>query len=291
VRKWADKRLWSIVLHCWTVETKMNKGIGVLVITALFLTSIGLSAAQEPSYIPRIGILLPSPAGVKTNLVSFRQGLKELGYIEGQNIIIEYRIAEPTSGDYSQYAKLASELIKLDVQIIVTASTPAIEAVKKATKTIPIVMAAAADPVGTGLVASLAHPAGNITGLSMRSPEVSGKRLELIKEIAPKAHRVGILWNPASASNQNAFKESQIAAQAIGFQLQSVKIDDPSDFDAGFDSLIKSRTEAFTVIRDSLLLVHLSRFLTFATKHRLPVVYDGREFALAGGLCHIRLTI
>jgi putative ABC transport system substrate-binding protein len=252
-----------------------------LVVTIFVLTFFHLASAQQ-NKVPTVGLLLPGSLSYGEPIVeAFRQGLRDLGYTEGKNIVIEYRTGE---GKLDRYSQLATELVNLRVDVIVTSSTPAIQAAKNATKTIPIVMAAAADPVGTGLVASLAHPGGNITGSSMRSPEVSGKRLELIKEIAPKARRVGVLWSARNAASEYSLTDSQVAAQAIGFQLQSVKIQSPHDFDWGFDELIRGRAEAFTVFRDSLLLMNLNRLLAFATKHQLPAVYDGREFALAGGL-------
>jgi putative ABC transport system substrate-binding protein len=262
----------------------MNKRIGPLVVTAVVLAGVGLAQAQERRSIPRIGVLLPSPTGVKTYFVWFRQGLKELGYVEGQNIIIEHRIAEPASGDYGQYAKLATELVKLDVDVIVTASPAAIQAVKNATTTIPIVMGAVADPVETGLVDSLARPGGNVTGLSLRSPDITGKRLELLKEIIPRIRRVGVLWNPINAGHPVNLRDSQAVAQTMELQLHSVALRDPTDFERGFKSLTEGRTDAFTVLRDSFLLVHSKRIVEFAAKSRMPAIYDGTAFVLAGGL-------
>jgi putative ABC transport system substrate-binding protein len=254
-----------------------------VVITAVISALIFVQVAEaQINKVPRIGFLFPgSLSYAAPNIEAFRQGLRELGYVEGNNIVIEYRVA---GGKSDRYSQLAAELVNLRVDVLVTASTPAIQALKNATSTIPIVMAAAADPVRTGLIASLANPGRNITGLSMRSPEVSGKRLELIKGIVPKTQRVGILLTEGNAASETSLEDSQVAAQAIGLQLQSVKIRGPNDIDAGLDELIRSRIDAFTVFRESLLLVHLNRLLVFAEKNRLPAVYDGREFALAGGL-------
>jgi putative ABC transport system substrate-binding protein len=254
-----------------------------LLLTLLLATTYS-TEAQQPGKVPRVGVLLPSPTGFKTYFASFRQGLEELGYIEGHNIIIEYRVAQPKSGEYEQYVELAAELVSLNVHVIVTSSAPAIQAVKNTTRTIPIVMGAAADPVGTGLVASLARPGGNVTGLSMRSTEIIGKRLELIREVVPKARRVGILWNPTNPSHLTSLRDSQIAAQAMGLHFQAVELQNPGDFDRGFRALTIGRTDAFTVPRDSFFLINLTRFVEFAVKSRLPVVDDGTEFVLAGGL-------
>ena len=179
------------------------------------------SEAQQPAKIQRIGILLPNPPSLSPMLLEgFRQGLQENGYVEGQNIDIEYRFGD---GKSDGYPDLAAELVHRKVDVIVTASTRAIKAVKDATSTIPIVMAAAADPVGTGLIASLAHPGGNITGLSMRSPDLSGKRLQLLKEVAPRVRRVGILWNPANEGNAVSWQDTQTVAQRIGLKLNLLK--------------------------------------------------------------------
>jgi putative ABC transport system substrate-binding protein len=249
-------------------------------ITLLILILILLTDAQAK--VARIGLLFPGSLSYGApNIQAFREGLRELGYVEGKNIMIEYRIAE---GKSDRYFQLATELVNLKVDLIVTASTPAIQAVQNVTSTIPIVMAAAADPVRTGLIASLANPGRNITGLSMRSPEISGKRLALIKEIAPKTQRVGILLTAGNAASETSLKDSQIAAQAIGLELQSFKIRGPSDIDEGLRELLRGRIDAFTLFRESVLLVHANRILRFAKDNRLPAVYDGREFALAGGL-------
>ena len=250
-----------------------------LLVVAL-VSGVVVAEAQQRTKLPRIGVLLPTPTGVKTYLVSFRQGLEELGYIEGRNIVIEYRIAD---GKPDQYPGLAAELVNLKVDLIVTGSTPATQAVKNATKTVPIIMAAA-DPLGAGLVTSLAQPGGNITGLSMRSSEFIGKRLELLKEVVPRVHRVGILWNPLNASNAVSLKESQVVAQAMGLKLQSIEVQDPSDFNNGFGALTKGRTDAFTVLRDPFIMVHYKRIVELVAKSRLPAVYEGKEFVLAGGL-------
>ena len=263
----------------------MSTKITALLLFTFLLSTSHSSQAQQRAKIPRIGVLLPSPTGVNTYLVSFRQGLEDLGYMEGKTLLIEYRIAEAKSGQYpGQYAELAADLVSLDLDVIVTSSGPAVQALKKATKTIPIVMAAVADPLGTGIVASLARPGNNVTGLSMRSPEISGKRLQLLKEVVPSVRRVAVVCNPTNPSHSVSFRDSQTAAKTLGLQVQSIELQDPGALGRGLTTITKSQTDAFTVFRDSFFLVNLNRFVEFAVKSRLPAIYDGTEFVRAGGL-------
>jgi putative ABC transport system substrate-binding protein len=261
----------------------MKREIVVSVIAILILASFYPAEAQRPAKIQRIGILLPNPPSLSPMLLeAFRQGLRENGYVEGQNIEIEYRFGD---GKSDQYPDLAAELVRRKVDVIVTSSTRAIKAVKNATSTIPIVMAAVADPVGTGLIASLAHPGGNVTGLSMRSPDLSGKRLQLLKEVAPRVRRVGILWNPANEGNTVSWQDTQTVAQRIGLKLQSIEVRTPADFDRGFEALTKIPADAFALLRDPLVDADLTDHLVkFAAKNRLPAIYEAKEIVLAGGL-------
>jgi putative ABC transport system substrate-binding protein len=261
----------------------MKKRIVVSVIAILTLASFYPAEAQQPAKIHRIGVLLPNPPSLSPMLLeAFRQGLRENGYVEGQNIEIEYRFGD---GKSDRYPDLAAELVRRKVDVIVTSSTRAIKAVKNATSTIPIVMAAVADPVGTGLIASLAHPGGNVTGLSMRSPELSGKRLQLLKEVAPRVRRVGILWNPANEGNAVSLQDTQTVAQRIGLKLQSIEVRTPADFDRGFEALTKIPADAFALLRDPLVDADLTDHLVkFAAKNRLPAIYEAKEIVLAGGL-------
>jgi putative tryptophan/tyrosine transport system substrate-binding protein len=248
----------------------------------LLLVAGGFAHAQQQKKVPRIGILTPNPPAVSPQLLkAFHQGLRELGYIEGRNIVIEYRFGE---GKSDRYPDLAAELVQLKVDVIVTASTPAIEVVKNATSTIPIVMAASADPVGSGLIASLDRPGGNITGLNMLSPELSGKRLELLKETVPRVSRVAVLWNPTNTSSAASWRESQLAAQGLKMQLQSIEVRGRSDFDNLSDALIKGRFQALNVVRDPIIGAYLTRVVEFAAKSRLPAIYEAEEFVDAGGL-------
>ena len=206
----------------------MRRKIGISVLAILILASVHLAEAQQPGKVSRIGLLCPTVCDTFT-IKAFQQGLRELGYVEGKNIIIEYRWAE---GKSDRLLTLASELVSLKVDVIVTATTPAIQAAKQATRTIPIVMAASADPVETGLVASLARPGGNVTGLSRLGPELEGKRLELLKEILPKVKLVAFVWDPANAGFALRFKELEIAARALRLQIQSLEVRTPNELES-----------------------------------------------------------
>ena len=259
----------------------MSKKVAWITILLLLITG-GFVHAQQQRKIPRIGILLPNPPTVSPQLLkAFQQGLRELGYVEGQNIVIEYRFGE---GKSERYAYLAAELVQLKVDVIVTSSTPAIESVKNATSTIPIVMAASADPVGSGLIASLDRPGGNITGLAMLSPELSGKRLELLKETVPRLSRVAVLWNPKNISSAASWKESQLAALGLKLQVQSIEVRGPGDFHNLSDALVKERFQALNVVRDPLIRAHMTRVVEFAMDSRLPAIYEDEDFVDRGGL-------
>jgi putative ABC transport system substrate-binding protein len=261
----------------------VRKNVVCVWVTVLLLLVTGeFIHAQQQKKVPRIGILLPNPPALNPQLVkAFRQGLQELGYVEGRNIVIEYRFGE---GRSDRYPGLAAELVQLKVDVIVTASTPAIEAVKNATSTISIVMAASADPVGSGLIASLDRPGGNVTGLNMLSPELSGKRLELLKETVPRISRGAVLWNPRNTSSAASWRESQLAAQGLKIQVQSIEVRGPGDFDHLSDALNKGRFQALSVVREPLIRAHLTRVVEFAAKSGLPAIYEDEEFVDAGGL-------
>ena len=257
----------------------------VVPIPLMALAILGTPLAGEPQQAakgPRIGFLSASSQSAEASRVqAFRQGLRELGYIEGENIIIEYRWAE---GKVDRLSSLATELIRLKVHVVVVAGDAAIRAAKSATGTIPIVMSTVGDPVGSGLVASLGRPGGNITGLSVLSPELSGKALELLKETLPKVSRVAILWNPANASKILDFKAAQVAAKALGVQLQSLEVRADNDFDPAFRAAIQGKPDALSVRADSFTLFHRKRIVDFALKSRLPAIYELREYVDAGGL-------
>jgi putative ABC transport system substrate-binding protein len=212
---------------------------------------------------------------------AMRQGLRELGYVEGQNIALEIRWAD---GRYERLPALVAELVRLKVDVLVVGTTPGALAAKSATRTIPIVMYAVGDPVGSGLVASLAHPGGNLTGLSLFNKEVSGKRLELLKENLPSISRVAVLTNPGNPIHAVFWKETQAAAHTLGLQLHAIKIYGPGDFDDAFTAAARGRADALLVFDDSLTLGYRTRLVALAAKRRLPTMYGLREFPDAGGL-------
>jgi putative ABC transport system substrate-binding protein len=252
------------------------------------LVGVGLLAAplaieaQQAVKVPRIGFLGNSTAALEANLVGpFREGLRDLGYVEGRNILIEYRWAE---GKYERFPALIAELIALKVDVIVTAGTPAALAVKKATTSIPLVMIAVGDPVGTGLVASLARPGGNITGLTSIAPDLEGKRLELLGEVIPGVSHIAVLWNSASPSQVIQEKEVQAAAQVLRMRVLSLGVRTPEEIENAFSVIVRERPGALLVLADRLFLHHRARIMDFAAKHRLPGVHAYRELVEAGGL-------
>ena len=237
---------------------------------------------QQAGKVYRVGFLGNSSADLETNLVGpFRDGLRDLGYVEGRNIVIEYRWAE---GKYERFPELVAELLALKVDVIVAAGTPAALALKRATTTIPLVMAAVGDPVGTGLVASLARPGGNLTGLAGIAPDLEGKRLELLKELAPNLARVSFLVNPANALHVASEKQAGEAAKVLHLKLQFVGIRAEPGFEHAFDAIVKERSGALVVLADRVFLHSRARIVDFAARQRLPAVYPYRELVEAGGL-------
>ncbi len=245
--------------------------------------------AQPAGKAARIGVLSPgSPSGAGRNpsdlavlFAAFREGLRELGYVEGQNIKIESRWAE---GNYDRLPGLAADLVRLKVDVIVTYGTPASQAAKRATGTIPIVMAAIIDPVASGLVTSIARPGGNLTGQSMMSPDLVAKQLEILKEAVPKVSRVAVLWNPANAGNAPQVRHAQDAAGALGVRLQSLGAKGPSEIDSAFTAMTSEQAGAVIVLVDAMLQENRTRITDLAARNRLPAVYGLSEYAEAGGL-------
>jgi putative ABC transport system substrate-binding protein len=254
-----------------------------------FITLVGGAAAwplaaraQQAGKMYRIGFLGNSTAALEGSLVgSFREGLRDLGYVEGQNILIEYRWAE---GQYEQFPALIAELLAQRVEVIVTAGTPASLAVKKTTTSVPLVMVAVGDPVTTGLVASLARPGGNITGLTSTSEELDGKRLELLREVIPKLSHVAVFWNPENPTLLTSLKEMRAAAQVLGIKVQVLEVRTPADLEETFKAIVRERPGALLVMGDRLFLHNRQRIMDFATKQRLPVVPGHPELVEAGGL-------
>jgi putative ABC transport system substrate-binding protein len=256
----------------------MNSKIFSVALVAMLFALSWPAEAQQPK-VPKIGYL--AAASRDELFDAFRQGLRELGYIEGQNIAIEYRFA---NGKFDRLPGLITELLELKVDVIVTAGGNATRAAQKATSTIPIVGAASPDPVRTGLVASLARPGGNVTGLSVQSPELSGKRLELLKEAVPQAARVAVLFNPANISSAERWKEMEVARQSLGIKLQPVEVRGPEDLEKAFKAATKERARALIVARDFVIETLRGRIVDIAAKNKLPAMYEQKDFVEAGGL-------
>jgi putative ABC transport system substrate-binding protein len=238
--------------------------------------------AQQPKKVHQIGFLsTPSSSVISARNEAFRQGLRELGYVEGKNIVIEWRYAE---GKFDRLPALAAELVRLKVNVIVTAGPAATSPAKEATATIPIVMGFDNDPVGSGFVASLASPGGNITGLSTLAPEISGKQLEFLKEIVPKLSRVAVVGASTEPGNAQALREVEVAAGAFGVQLQHLDVRDPKDIETAFRAATKGRADAILMLNSPVLNPHRTQVVNLAVKSRLPVIYGQPEFVEAGGL-------
>jgi putative tryptophan/tyrosine transport system substrate-binding protein len=257
--------------------------LGLLVALVLaFLVAPLAAEARPPGKQPRIGFLSPLPSnapGASRNLEAFRQGLRALGYREGQHLILEYREASP-----DRLAEHAAELVRLPVDVLVTWTTPAIQVAQQATTTIPIVMAASGDPIRTGFVASLARPGGNITGLTILSAELSAKRLELLTQLVPGLARVAVLWNPANPAMVLEWHEAQEAARRLDVQVQSLEIRGPDDFAGAFAAATQEHAQALYFTADALFSIHAPQVLDFAARIRLPTSFHRREFVEAGGL-------
>ncbi len=243
-----------------------------------------IADAQQPLKIARIGYLASSLAGGPHLPEAFRQALRDLGYVEGHNVVIEYRDAE---GKLEPLPTLAAELVALKVDVIVAASILPALAAKQATRTLPIVFATAGDPVTSGLVTSLARPGGNVTGLSNLNPELVGKRLEQLKQAVPGVSHVAVLWHPGflgEREEKEMLKEAEVTARALGVRLQFVEARGPADFDRAFSEMTKARAGALTVLGSTMFLIERRRLVDLAAKNRLPAVYAQREFVDAGGL-------
>jgi len=255
-----------------------------------FLGALGLLAApraaeaQPAARVPRIGWLPVNLASAPHTLEPFRQGLRDLGYVEGRNLVIETRDAR---GKLERLPALAAELVALKVDIIVAPGTPQALAAKNATRTIPIVFVGATDPVTDGLVSSLARPGGNATGSSNLAPELVGKRLEQLKQAVPGVSRVAVLREPSATgerTEKDMLKEAEVAARALGVQLQLVEARGPADFDRAFSEMTRARAGALTVLGSAMFSCERRRLVDLAAKHRLPAVYTSKDFVDAGGL-------
>jgi putative ABC transport system substrate-binding protein len=268
------------------------KKVGVLsILFVVVLRAVAVIAeAQQPTKVPRIGYLSPtSPSVSPTRIEAFRQGLRELGYVEGKNIVIEYRYAE---GKFDRLPALAAELVRLKVDLIVTTGPTVTHAAKEATTKVPIVMATDTDPVGNGFVASLARPGSNITGLSALAPELSGKQLELLKEIIPKLSRVAVFGTSNNPGNAQMLKEVKLAAGAFGVKLQYLEVRGLKGIETAFRAASKERAEAVLYLVAGLVDAgHQTEITEFALKSRLPAIDRSRQYVEAGGLVSYGVSV
>jgi putative ABC transport system substrate-binding protein len=260
----------------------MNQKIFAFAVGALLCALWASAEAQQGAKLPRIGYLAASPATASPGRTeAFRQGLRELGYAEGKNVIVEYRWAD---GNPDRLAKLAAELARSKVDVIVTAGPTAVPPAKKASATIPIVMTFDSDPVGSGFVASLSRPGGNITGLSSLSPEISGKQLELLTEIIAKLSRVAVLGTSTRPGHAQAMQELELAARSFKLHLHFLDVQAPDNIEAALEAANKGRAEAALALGSAVPNSHRARIAGLAVKHRMPMVYDRSEFVDDGGL-------
>jgi len=259
----------------------MSKKILIWLLATLWLATVS-AEAQQPKRVPRIGFLAGVfPASISARVEAFRQGLRELGYVEGKSIVIEYRWAE---GKFERLPDLAAELVRLKVDVIVTAGPQATRPAKDATTTIPIVMAFDNDPVGSGFVASLARPGGNVTGLSTLAPEISGKQLELLKETVPKLSRVAVFGTSTNPGTAQSLGELEAAAKAFGVKLQYLDVLSPKDIETAFKAASKGRAGGALVLTSAVATTQRAQIIELAAKNRLPAIYDRAEFVEDGGL-------
>jgi putative tryptophan/tyrosine transport system substrate-binding protein len=258
--------------------------VSSILVAVVLLALAVMAEAQQPKKVPRIGFLagFSSFSDRKQRIEAFIQGLRELGYAEGQNVFVEYRYA---GGNADDHPKLAAELVSFKVDLIVVGGGSSLaRAAKETTKTIPIVMTGGSDPVGAGLVASLARPGGNITGLTAIVAELAGKRLELLKETLPRLTRVGVLLNPADQGSAQGLKEIEIAAPTLGLEIQSLQVRSPSNFESEFKAAIAGQARALQVLGSGLVISYRNRIVEFATKNRLPTMFGDAVHVEAGGL-------
>jgi putative ABC transport system substrate-binding protein len=262
----------------------IDRAVALLIALGLLAAPLAVEA-QQAAKVPRVGYLSAlsgSDSQVQRNLEAFRQGLSDLGYVEGHSIAIEYRWAQ---GKIERLPDLAAELVRLKLDVIVASGgVPVAKAAQQATKVIPIVMTGPADPVADGLVASLARPGGNITGLAIVSHELIGKELQLLKELVPKVSLVAVLWNPDNPGNRHQLRAAETAAQALGVRLQPLETRGPGEIDGAFAAMTRERAGALLVLLDSMLLAQRERIADLAARNRLPAVYGLQLHAQAGGL-------
>jgi len=263
-------------------EKDMMRKITVLALSAVLVALSVPVEAQQPGKVPRIGILISASASNATRRVqALQQGLHQLGYVEGKNMIIEYRYAE---GKLEPLTDFADELVRLKFDVIVADTSVATQAAKNATKTIPIVFTAANDPLGDGQVASLARPGGNLTGFSLLAPELNAKRLELLMEVVPKIARIAFLLRTGTATGEQRFNEAEGDAKRLGLQLQYLGAKDADDLGRAFEAAKRAGAQAILAHPSTFIVTNRARIIELGVKHRLPVIYSGAEHAAAGGL-------
>ena len=260
----------------------MKNIFGLIAVIAALAGYGAIAEAQQPKKVPRIGFLTTvSPSTISDRVEAFRQGLRELGYVEGKNIVIDWQSAD---GKLDRLPALAAELVRRKVDIIVTGGGAPTRAAKEATSTIPIVMTNDPDPVGDGFVASLARPGGNITGLSNFAPELAGKRLEILREVVPKLSRVAVLGTSTQPSHAQVLKEIELVAKAFKVQVQYLDILDSKDIETAFRAASKARADAVLTLQSPILFSQRAQIVELAAKNRLPVMYDQSQFVKDGGL-------
>ena len=262
----------------------MRRRAFITLVGGATIACLPAALAEQRGKPQRIGLLIPvSAQAAAANVAAFRQGLRDLGYTEGRDVVLEYRY---TNGKDDLLPGVAAELVQAGVDVILTWGTPAARAAKDATSKIPIVMAAIADPTGTGIVQSLARPGGNITGLTSIAIEIDGKRLELLRDIAPTLSRVAVFWNPANPVGKLLVNQTKLAADILGLELLLIPIQDVGKFEQASATIIKERPNGLTVNSDLLFLDNRSRILDMVAKARIPATYPYREFVDAGGLMY-----
>jgi putative ABC transport system substrate-binding protein len=269
-------------------KTAMRNRLAVLAVTAIVLIA-SIAPVQSQVRMPRVGVLWAGPRSFAQPYVTAGlEAFRALGWIEGQNVAIEYRFSPPsatTEADrFAHLAINAEDLARLKVDVIVVAGDPSVEAARRATSTIPIVMLAVGDAVGVGFVASLARPGGNITGIGALSVDLSGKRLELLKQIVPRASRLAVLWNPGNPAGILGFRETETAARRLGVTLQSLPVRQRDEIGSAFTAMVQERADGFVVVTDPLTWQTRAQLVQLATKNRLPAVYELREYVDMGGL-------
>ena len=283
----ANRKSKTCLEPCRRIQNR--KLVGTVALMIAFAMCGAVATAQQPAKTPRIGFLSAvSPSTISARIEAFKQGLRELGYVEGKNVTTEWLYAE---GKLDRLPALSAELVRLKVDVIVSAGPTVTRPTKEATVTIPIVMALDDDPVGSGFVASLARPGRNITGLSTLAPEISGKQLELLKEIVPKLSRVAVIGNSTRAGNAQMLKETELAAGVLRVQLQYLDVLDPKDIETAFRTSSKGRADAVLVLTSPVFLSQRTQTAELAVKNRLPTIYSWPENVEDGGLMTYSVSI